>query len=123
MYTSSAIIKRKKKIRSKIRTQDKNRLTVYKSNKHIYTQLYNSTGNTIITSMSTLDKSFKDEINKLADGLRLNKVNQAKIIGSLLAKKIKDKNITQIVFDRSGFKFHGRIKAIADSIKEYGIHC
>lgn len=123
MYTNSAISKRKKKIRSKICLQNKNRLTVYKSNKHIYAQLYNSTGTTIITSMSTLDKSFKIEINKLQNNEKITKTYQAKIVGLLLAKKISEKNITQIVFDRSGLKFHGRIKIIADSIKEYGIHC
>ncbi|HFL8819399.1 MAG TPA: 50S ribosomal protein L18 [Candidatus Azoamicus sp. OHIO2] len=123
MHKSSAINKRKKKIRCTIKKQNKYRLTVYKSNKHIYTQLYNSTGTKIITSLSTLDNLFKNEITNTKTTEQLTKTTKAKIIGLLLAKKIKDKNITQVVFDRSGFKFHGRIKAVADSIKDSGIAC
>ncbi len=117
---NSIIKKKQKKIREKIAKQKKNRLTVYKSNKHTYAQLYNSDGTQIITSASTIDKSFKIEaLNK-----KLNKTEQASLVGNIIAKKIINNNIDKtIVFDRSGFKFHGRIKSIANSIKTHGIKC
>ena len=120
MKINTALNKRKKKIRSKIKNQNKYRLTVYKSNKHIYTQLYNYDCNEVITSMSTLDKNFK---KKMLNKPNITKIEKSKIIGEMLAEKIKNKNIYNVTFDRSGYKFHGRIKAIADSIKQYGIKC
>ena len=118
---SSTLEKKKKKIRSKIKVQQKYRLTVYKSNKHTYAQVYEYDGSIVITSMSTLDNIFKCEIKKLEK--KLNKTEKANLVGHLLAQKIKEKNINNVAFDRSGFKFHGRVKAIADSIKACGIKC
>lgn len=113
--------KRKKKIREKIKLQEKHRLTVYKSNKHIYAQLYTSNGSEVLESMSSVNKLFKKKIE--IDNLKnLTKIEQSKLVGLLLAEKIKQKKITAVVFDRSGFKFHGRIKAVADAIKENGIN-
>ncbi len=118
MYTKSACVRRKIKIRKKICKQNKFRLTVYKSNKHIYAQLFNSSGSAVIASISSLDKLFKDTmVNKLC------KTEQANIVGNLLAGILKSKNIYDVVFDRSGFKFHGRIKAVAESIRKNGIKC
>jgi len=122
MYISSAFDRKKTKIRKKIARQNKFRLTVYKSNKHIYTQLYTPDGSKVITSLSSLDKIFIDEV-KLLDSKNFTKTDQAKLVGNLLSKKLKDKNISKVVFDRSGFKFHGRIKAVADSILSNGIFC
>lgn len=122
MYITSKIDKRKKKIRHAIKKQFKYRLTVYKSNKHTYTQLYNPDCNLVILSMSTLDKNFKLEISKSKLDV-LNKVTKSKILAILLAIKIKEMNIKNIVFDRSGFKFHGRIKAVAETINKNGIIC
>ena len=118
---NNVIKKRQKKNKKKIEKQCETRLTVYKSNKHIYAQLYNFNGTNIITSASTLDKHFKEEIAK--QNKEFNKTEKASLVGNILAEKIKAKNITKVVFDRSGFKFHGRIKAIADSIKKNGINC
>lgn len=122
MYTSSAFDRKKTKIRKKIAKQSKYRLTVYKSNKHIYVQLFTSNGSKVIMSLSSLDKIFRQELN-LLESKNHSKVDQAALVGVLFAKKLKDKNIDQVVFDRSGFKFHGRIKAVADSILSNGILC
>ncbi|HIH2762534.1 MAG TPA: 50S ribosomal protein L18 [Candidatus Azoamicus sp. MARI] len=121
LHTTNNSDKRKKKIREKIKLQDKHRLTVYKSNKHIYAQLYKYDGSKVLDSMSSVNKLFKQniELNNLTN---LTKIEQSKIVGNLLAIKMKQKNINSIVFDRSGFKFHGRIKAVADAIKENGIN-
>lgn len=120
MYNTSAIRRRRIKLRRKIAKQDKPRLTVYKSNKHIYAQLYTATGSNVILSSSSLDKDFKERIKNLTD---LTKTQQAEIVGSLVSEKIKNKNIDKVVFDRSGFKFHGRIKALADAVLKNGIFC
>ena len=122
MYTSSAFDRKKTKIRKKIAKQNKFRLTVYKSNKHIYVQLFTSNGSKVIMSLSSLDKIFRQELCSL-ESKNYSKVDQAALVGVLFAKKLKDKNIDQVVFDRSGFKFHGRIKAVADSILSNGILC
>ena len=71
--------------------------------------------------MSTLNKLFKEKV-KSENLINLTKIDKSKIVGKLLSEKIKNKNFNNIVFDRSGFKFHGRIKAIADAIKESGIN-
>jgi len=121
IHTNNNSDKRKKKIREKIKLQEKHRLTVYKSNKHIYAQLYTSNGSEVLESMSSVNKLFKKKIE--IDNLKnLTKIEQSKLVGLLLAEKIKQKKITAVVFDRSGFKFHGRIKAVADAIKENGIN-
>ena len=119
MYNSLALMRKKIKIRKKIAKQEKQRLTVYKSNRHIYAQLYMSNGSSIILSLSTLDKEFKEKFGNK----KLTKTDQAVSLGFLLSKKINEKGIKQVVFDRSGFKFHGRIKAVADSISNCGILC
>lgn len=119
MYINLAINRKKIKIRKKIAKQNNLRLTVYKSNKHIYAQVYNSTGSYVITSSSSLDKDFKIELNNL----KINKTDQSIIVGNLLAKKLLKIGIKKIVFDRSGFKFHGRIKVIADCMLKHGIFC
>lgn len=119
MYILSACDRRKTKIRKKISSQNKLRLTVYKSNKHIYAQLFLSDGSKVLASMSSLDKKFKESIVDV----KLSKIDKASLVGKLLADVLKSKNILNVVFDRSGFKFHGRIKAVADSIKNNGIKC
>lgn len=119
MYKNSALNRRKIKIRKKIAKQNTCRLSVYKSNKHIYAQLFNSKGSFVILSASSIDKDFKNEVKDN----HMTKIDQAFLVGSLLAKKIKDKGIDRVVFDRSGFKFHGRIKAVANAILNNGIFC
>jgi large subunit ribosomal protein L18 len=119
MYKLSACVRRKVKIRRRICKQNKMRLTVYKSNKHIYAQLFDSSGKNVIASFSTLNREFKDFIKDK----KLSKLFQASVVGDFLANSLKKKNILSVVFDRSGFKFHGRIKAVADSIIKNGIKC
>lgn len=120
IYNYNKTERKKKKIRQKILKQEKYRLTVYKSNKHIYAQLYKPDGSKVIESMSSLSKAFKEKIRE-ENLTNLTKIEKSKLVGKLLSEKLKFKNLNNIVFDRSGFKFHGRIKAIADAIKESGI--
>ena len=91
------------------------RLVVFRSNKHIYCQLINDLTSKTIVSSSTKDKSLSKKINSI------NKVEQGKIIGEDIAGKIKKSKVKKVVFDRNGYKYHGRVKALGDAIREQGV--
>ncbi|GIK60379.1 MAG: 50S ribosomal protein L18 [Ignavibacteriota bacterium] len=105
------------KIRKKISgTTEKPRLSVYRSLDNIYAQIIDdSTGNTLV-AMSSLNKEAKTEVKSVK-----GKINKSKLIGSMLAKKALEKNIKSVVFDRGGFRYHGRVKALADGAREGGL--
>ena len=107
----SSRIRRKKGIRKKISgNSSKPRVTVFRSLKHIYAQVIDDeTGNTML-SLSTLKSDIKKDLSNCG-----NK-KAAEYLGKLLNEKIKEKGIKEIVFDRNGYLFHGRIKALADQI-------
>ena len=116
-------IKRKNWIKKKSRTKNSlgvlgkyPRLVVFKSNKHIYGQLVDDNKNITVLSSSSKDNNFNKK-----EFLSKNKLEISKEVGSLLGDKIKDKKIKKVIFDRNGYRFHGRVKALADSIKEKGI--
>ncbi|MDX1683698.1 MAG: 50S ribosomal protein L18 [Saprospiraceae bacterium] len=100
-------------IKDKVRgTSEKPRLAVYRSNKALYCQLINDlTGETII-SANTLDKEIKGEGNRC---------DLAKKTGELLAKRAKEINVEEVVFDRAGYLYHGRVKALAEGAREGGL--
>lgn len=108
--------KRHLRVRKKVKgTPEKPRLTVFKSQKHIYAQIIDDTkGNTLI-SASTTQKHLKEKLEKTWDE------NAAKEVGKLVAEKAKEKGITEIVFDRSGYKYHGKVKALAEAARETGL--
>ena len=105
-------LRRAKKTRSNIRNQESPRLTVYRSSKHFYAQIFDSLGSKVIVSASTTEKDLKIKSNNL-DGV-------AKI-GQKVAERALESGIKKVVFDRSGYKYHGRIKALADSAREAGL--
>jgi len=103
----------RERIRSKITgTADRPRLAVFKSLKHIYAQVIDDASGKTIASASSLDK---DSSTKGANAAA------AKAVGALIAKKAKDKGVTQVVFDRGGYLYHGNIKALADAARENGL--
>jgi large subunit ribosomal protein L18 len=109
-------LKRKKRIRKKISgTSDKPRLTIYKSCKHIYAQIIDDIDMKTLLSASSIEKDIK------AQPPFENKTNMAKHIGKTIAKRAIDKGITRVVFDRNGYVFHGRVKAVADGAREAGL--
>lgn len=110
--------KRILKIRKKIKELGAIRLTVYKTSKHIYIQAFSSDGSSVIESASSLEKSIKNNLH-----VGMKKTEIAYMVGELFSKRILLKGIKKLAFDRSGFKFHGRIKAVADAIKNNGINC
>ena len=88
------------------------RLVVFRSNKNIFTQLVDDVNNRTILSVSSIDKTLKGDIDKAK-----NKIEKSIIVGNAVAAKIKKENIGQIIFDRNGYKYHGRIKAVGDAIR------
>jgi large subunit ribosomal protein L18 len=97
-------------------TEARPRLAVFRSNKHIYAQLIDDAKGNTITASSTVEKG-------LIEGKKsTSNIEAAKIIGADIAKKAADKGINAVVFDRSGFLFHGKIKALADAAREAGLN-
>jgi large subunit ribosomal protein L18 len=107
-------IKRHKRVRAKIKgTKDIPRISVYKSNRHIFVQLVDDKeGKTIL---SNAIKSTKKS------ALKNNKTKTAAAIGKEFAEKAKEAGVKKVVFDRGGFKYHGRIKALAEGLREGGL--
>ena len=109
-----ARLKRQARVRKKIRgTGECPRLSVFRSAKHIYAQIIEDATGTTLVAASTLGK----EVD-LADS---GNIEAAKAVGSSIAKKALDKNITNVVFDRNGFLYQGRIQALADAAREAGL--
>ena len=112
-----ARIRRATKFRAKHSERDLERLCVYKSSQHIYAQIIISAdrGDKVLASASTLDK----EIKTL--GTTGNSIKSATMVGDFIAKRALAAGINQVAFDRSGFKYHGCIKALAEAAREAGL--
>ncbi|MGD9732000.1 MAG: 50S ribosomal protein L18 [Desulfamplus sp.] len=109
-------IKRKKRIRKKMTgTEERPRLNIFRSASHIYAQIINDIEGNTIVSASTLDKEF------IETGKKGGNKDAAVTIGKLVAKRALDKGITKVVFDRNGFLYHGRVKALSDGAREAGL--
>ena len=103
------------RIRKKINgTTEAPRLAVYRSNKQIYVQVVDDLNGVTLLSACSKEK-------EIAAKTGIKKIEQAKLVGMLLASKCKEKGIEKVVFDRSGYKYHGRIKSLADAAREGGL--
>jgi len=111
-----ARVKRQVRVRTKVRgTAERPRLSVFRSAKHITAQIIDDVSNTTLVHAST-------NVKDVSDGLKYTgNVDAAKAVGEVIAKKALEKNIKQVVFDRNGFLYHGRIKALADAAREAGL--
>src|SRR6478736_2647668 len=108
--------RRKLRIRRKISgTPDQPRLTVFRSAKHIYAQVVDDVAGSTLAHASTLTKEVKSEIAEA------NKSDAAKKVGAAIAKLLLAKGITKIVFDRNGYLYHGRVRALADAARAAGL--
>lgn len=106
-------LKRRKGIRKSVfGVKEKPRLSVYRSSKNIYCQLIDDTTGRTLASASTLIKDIKDKLPYNGN------VEAAKLVGQKIAEEAAKIGITKVVFDRSGYKYHGRVKALADSARE-----
>ncbi|ACI17881.2 50S ribosomal protein L18 [Coprothermobacter proteolyticus] len=107
---------RHKRIRKHITgTAERPRLCVFRSSRHIYAQIIDDENGHTLVCASTLEKELRDQIK----GLR--KTEQAAAIGKLIAQRALEKGIKSVVFDRGGYKYHGRVKALADASREAGL--
>lgn len=105
------------KIRKKISgTPEKPRLSVYRSLDNIYAQIIDDTSGKTLVAVSSLTPEAKAEVKSIK-----GKINKSKLVGNLLAKKALDQNIKNVVFDRGGFRYHGRVKALAEGAREGGL--
>jgi len=115
MDKKSARIRRSRKSRSKIRELGATRLCVYRTPRHIYAQVISSTGSEVLASASTLDKALRADVKSTGNA------DAAVQVGKAIAERAKAAGITKVAFDRSGFKYHGRIKALAEAARESGL--
>ena len=114
--TRLARYRRHKRVRAKIEgTSTQPRLCVFRSLNHIYAQVIDDSKGSTLASASTLDPDIKSE----TDGKV--KIERAKLVGALVAKRALGKGIEQVVFDRGGYKYHGRVKALADAARQGGL--
>jgi large subunit ribosomal protein L18 len=106
-------LRRARKSRVRMRTAGATRLTVHRTPRHIYAQVIAPEGDKVLVQASTLDKD-------LRSGATSN-IEAAAAVGKLVAERAKAAGITEVAFDRSGFKYHGRVKALADAAREGGL--
>jgi len=113
---SLARIKRKIRVRQKVRgTVERPRLCVFRSAKHIYAQIIEDTNGTTLASAGTVNDGIVEA------GTSSGNIESAKAVGRAIAKMALEKNIKQVVFDRNGFLYHGRVKALAEAARETGL--
>ncbi|MDA8416963.1 MAG: 50S ribosomal protein L18 [Betaproteobacteria bacterium] len=108
-------LRRARRTRAKISELRVNRLTVHRTNQHVYAQIIDATGAKVLASASTLEAEVRQSLNNGGN------VSAATLIGQRIAEKAKAAGIQQVAFDRSGFRYHGRVKALADAAREHGL--
>lgn len=115
MNKKQARIRRATKSRSKMKELGVNRLVVNRTPRHIYAQVISADGGKVLASASSVEKDAK------AASKTTGNVDSAKAVGSLIAERATKAGVSSVAFDRSGFKYHGRVKALADAARESGL--
>ena len=108
-------MRRARKTRSRIKKMHTERLCVHRTPRHIYVQIISACGSKVLASASTLDSELKGKVDFGGN------VKAAAEVGALIAQRAKKLDLSGVVFDRSGFRYHGRIKALAESAREKGL--
>ena len=109
-------LRRRNHVRRRVRgTPERPRLTVFRSSKHIYAQVIDDLKGETLASASSLEKELRDAGKTGAD------IDAAKAVGKLLAERAVQKGVKEVVFDRGGYLYHGRVKALADAARESGL--
>ncbi|MCI4454192.1 MAG: 50S ribosomal protein L18 [Thermodesulfobacterium sp.] len=118
-----ARLRRKKRVRKKIfGYPERPRVSVFRSHKHIYAQIINDVEGHTLVALSSLSPEVRTKVEELkSKGEVKGKVDVARLVGRMLAEKAKEKGITKVVFDRGGYKYHGRVKALAEGLREGGL--
>ncbi len=110
-----ARLRRARQTRSKIAELRVVRLAVHRSNSHIYAQVIDATGGKVIASASSLDKDLRESVTNGGN------VKAATLVGKRIAEKAREQGVEAVAFDRAGYKYHGRVKALADAAREAGL--
>ena len=111
-----ARLARKNRVRKQVSgTPERPRLTVYKSVKHIYVQIVDDTTGQTLAAASSMGRDVRDDLKKTAT------VEAARIVGLAIGRKALSRDITKVVFDRNGYPYHGKVKALADAAREAGL--
>ena len=105
-------LRRATKTRAKIGDSGNHRISIHRSIQHVYLQLISPAGDKVITTISTNQKDNK---------IKANNIKNAKGVGAKMAAYIKKAKITNVAFDRSGYRYHGRVKAVAEALREKGV--
>ena len=108
-------LRRARKSRAKIHELEVNRLSVHRTPRHIYAQILAPDGGTVVASASTLEKDVRKGVKSGGN------VEAATIVGARIAEKAKAAGVDTVAFDRSGFRYHGRVKALAEAAREAGL--
>jgi large subunit ribosomal protein L18 len=115
MDKKTSRLRRARRARARIRELGATRLCVYRTPRHIYAQVITPEGNQVVASASTLDNDIRKEVTVTGG------VAAAVVVGKVIAERAQQAGISRVAFDRSGFQYHGRIKALADSARENGL--
>lgn len=116
MEKKTSRIRRSKRARAKIRELGVNRLSVHRTPRHMYAQIISPAGSEVLASASTVDKAVKEALEGGSGNMAA-----ASVVGKVIAERAKAAGIETVAFDRSGFKYHGRLKALADAARENGL--
>ena len=108
-------LRRARQTRIRIRENGAVRLTVHRTNGHIYAQITSPSGDKVLASASTLEKDVRTQLKNGGDR------KAAEIVGQRIASKAKEKGIEQVAFDRAGYRYHGRVKALAEAARAGGL--
>jgi large subunit ribosomal protein L18 len=116
MDKKAARLRRARRARSKIRELGAHRLSVHRTAQHIYAQVLAPNGSQVVASASTVDKEVKAQLQGPAGNS-----DAARLVGKVVAARSKAAGVEQVAFDRSGFQYHGRVKALADAARQNGL--
>lgn len=103
------------KTRARIRTQGVARLTIHRSSQHIYAQLFDASGAKVLAAASTVQSAVREGLKGTGN------IEAAKAVGKAIAERAKAAGVTKVAFDRAGFQYHGRVKALAEAAREAGL--
>lgn len=108
-------LRRARKLRAKISRQGVKRLSVHRTSQHIYAQVIDETGGKVLAATSTLDAAVKKEVKNTSN------CEAASVVGKRVAELAQQAGVEEVAFDRSGFRYHGRVKALAEAAREAGL--
>ncbi|NJA06595.1 MULTISPECIES: 50S ribosomal protein L18 [unclassified Methylomonas] len=115
MDKKSSRMKRALRLRSKIKALNVNRLTIHRTSQHIYAQVLSADGKSTLAAASTVQGDIKSALSNTSN------IKAASEVGRVVAERALAAGVTEVAFDRSGFKYHGRVKALADAAREAGL--